>query len=150
MHPNASKTRPREIKPESLNNYTVNIDTGCWLWKGPMLSKKPMMFWPQTGRKNYSARRLMWEKWRGPIPAGANLYTDFCTDHRCINPDHYEPLEPVDQTPEWRRTLSEMRAPSSLRGRRVLTPEELFDGPAYEPAPERTPPTAEELFGPGK
>ncbi len=69
--------------------FTVEVDTGCWLWRGA------------TGTGGYGRVKLRgksrgphevaFELYRGPIPPGLELDHIVCDTPRCINPWHVEP-----------------------------------------------------------
>lgn len=64
-------------------------NSGCWIWVGHRNS---------TGygaclrdRKKVPAHRVIYERYRGPIPA--ELEADHkCRNRPCVNPDHIEPV----------------------------------------------------------
>ena len=62
-------------------------DTVCWIWPGALRDD------------GYGPHRLVWERLRGPVPAGMQL-DHLCEQHDCVNPDH---LEPVTQLENLRR-----------------------------------------------
>lgn len=54
----------------------------CWIWAGRRGGKG----YGQVNRHDY-AHRVMWEEFRGPIPAGMEL-DHICRQRGCVNPWH--------------------------------------------------------------
>jgi hypothetical protein len=73
-----------------------------WLWTG---ARNHANY--GTGAKAHGetmpAHRASWELFRGPIPSGL-VIDHLCRKHRCVNPDHLEPVttrENVLRSPRW-------------------------------------------------
>ena len=87
MTTKAARRTSRTISPKTLARYltmyTVDPETGCWLWTG---------YLDRTGYGRASsawAHRLFYEAHVGPIPDG--LYVDhLCEVRQCVNPAHLE------------------------------------------------------------
>lgn len=103
----ADRTRPKRglIKGEPYHfvdghcnrgpiSYTVDEDTGCWLWNGA-LSKKGYGH-IKRNRKSIPAHRYFWEQRNGPIPDPKMDVHHKCLNKRCVNPDHLEALTRKD------------------------------------------------------
>ena len=60
----------------------VDEPTGCWVWMGPM-EKGPIL----SVRSHESVRRIVWERWREPLPPWRRLSAT-CSNPRCVNPAH--------------------------------------------------------------
>lgn len=62
----------------------IEFRDGCWIWTGSLNNKG-------YGRiLSYGyAHRFMYERWKGPIPAGLEL-DHLCRKPACCNPDHLE------------------------------------------------------------
>ncbi len=93
----AVKGQPRKYVPGHYHRkkpleerYTVDPDTGCWLWAGHInhLGYGTMHV---EGGANRFAHCLIYEAHRGPVPDGAEL-DHLCRTTRCVNPDHLEPV----------------------------------------------------------
>ena len=63
----------------------VQKGEGCWLWTGPLDNKGYGL--EMDGDKIRLAHRLMYERSRGPIPAGL-FVCHHCDNPRCVNPEH--------------------------------------------------------------
>lgn len=61
-------------------------ENGCWSWVGNRVGGYGK--WP-IGNKIYPAHRVMYERAKGPIPAGLQL-DHLCRNTGCVNPDHLE------------------------------------------------------------
>lgn len=62
----------------------------CWEWSGsidPAYGYGRLSF----GGRQWRAHRWVYEKLRGPIPAGLTL-DHLCRNRTCVNPDHLEPV----------------------------------------------------------
>lgn len=79
--------RPRSIL------YTVDEDSGCWLWQG-------VCSWNGYARVKRD-NRLQWaHKWyyeqrNGPVLDGKQL-DHLCRTPKCVNPDHLEIVTPAE------------------------------------------------------
>lgn len=70
-------------------SYTVDPETGCWLWTGPVYKDQGHGFIQDGARKRYMAHRFVWERIVGPIEKGLVL-DHLCKNKRCVNPEHLE------------------------------------------------------------
>jgi HNH endonuclease len=88
-----------KVKIYILSNVSVN-ERGCWIW---MRSKRTdgygVIGWDG---KRYSAHRLAYELFIGPIPEGHHLHHYYCAERACCNPNHVTPLLPEEhyRTPD--------------------------------------------------
>jgi hypothetical protein len=72
-------------------------DTPCWIWKGKLQpTGYAQTYDAETGRYPL-AHRWVYEKERGPIPAGLEL-DHLCEVPACVNPDHLEPVTSAENT----------------------------------------------------
>jgi hypothetical protein len=81
-----------------LDKFAENValdDDGCWIWLGPTVhngygricvNSKPSM-----------AHRWAYEHFVGPIPQGLQI-DHLCRVRACCNPDHLEPVTPLENT----------------------------------------------------
>lgn len=117
-------------KPQIRHTVAAN---GCWIY--PNVAKGEYgKTWAGDGI-TVRAHRFYYERFVGPIPGGAEL-DHLCGDTRCVNPDH---LEPVDHMENIRRGQATKLTPADVRAiresdepRRVLaeryavTPESIW------------------------
>lgn len=78
-------TRTLDPCPHRRPSVLVDPETGCRLWQGAVNSKG----YPTrtiAGRTVY-VHRLMYEKWKGPIPPGEQV-DHTCRRRRCVALDH--------------------------------------------------------------
>lgn len=75
---------------ERFDSKVLKVATGCWLWNGKIAPNGYGQF--SLGHARYvSAHRWGYERFRGPIPTGADL-DHTCRRRACVNPDHLEPV----------------------------------------------------------
>lgn len=94
----------RRRGPLTADDYRVEdrgFTTPCWIWKGSR-SHKGYGTVTRQG-KTFQAHRLMWIQMRGPIPDGLQL-DHLCVVRSCINPNHLEPVTPLENVRRSRRT----------------------------------------------
>lgn len=65
----------------------VQKTDGCWIWTGAAQPSGHGVFRDEN-KKTASAYRWLWERERGPVPAGLVLDHIVCDNPRCVNPDH--------------------------------------------------------------
>lgn len=102
----------------SATEYIVDDVTGCWIWQKGKDGRGYGAAW--TGERVIKAHRMMWERHRGPIPAGLDI-DHLCRVKACVNPDH---LEPVTRAENCRRGARAKLKPEQL----VLIRELLAEG----------------------
>lgn len=85
--------------------------TPCWIWQaeynGTGYGMKPV------GGRKQMAHRWMYERLRGPIPAGLVL-DHLCRNTGCVNPDH---VEPVTDRENWIRGTSHSAQVARRKGK---------------------------------
>lgn len=76
-----------------LKNYIldriVTDPSGCWNWR----NGKSLKGYGRAiiKRREYSAHRVSYEAFVGPIPAGLTI-DHLCRNRACVNPEHLEPV----------------------------------------------------------
>lgn len=68
----------------------VAVTSMCWLWTGAKNSKGYASVTNGKGRSAL-AHRMVYEMFVAPIPEGLTI-DHLCRIHRCINPEHLEPV----------------------------------------------------------
>lgn len=76
------------------SKYTINAETGCWVWNKPLKGGYGLVRW--KGRR-LKAHRLVYELNKGDIPIGLDL-DHLCRNPACVNPDHLEPVTKKENT----------------------------------------------------
>lgn len=68
--------------------YEINVENGCWEWKGKLVQGYGGMYccWEGKG-KSYPAHRLSYMINVGDIPDGLQILHK-CNNKKCVNPDH--------------------------------------------------------------
>lgn len=67
-------------------------ESPCWIW---LLKTNATGYGYTHG--NRLAHRFYYEEAKGPIPAGLQL-DHLCRERLCVNPDHLEPVTPMENT----------------------------------------------------
>lgn len=84
---------PSSDKPISLaGNFDVRdrgFSSPCWIWNR-YINQNGYGLW-RVGHFSTGAHRVVYERIRGPIPAGLHL-DHLCRVPACVNPDHLEPV----------------------------------------------------------
>jgi hypothetical protein len=70
-------------------------NSGCWLWTGCLNSKGYGRF--SFGGVVQNAHRVAYQLFRGSIPESLHI-DHLCRVRCCVNPDHLEPVTPLDNT----------------------------------------------------
>jgi hypothetical protein len=88
-----------EVTPGDLRRFIALIDftaSPCWRWTGAINDSGygTLGIGGRTGR-NYRAHRVAWEWFVGPIDDGLHL-DHLCRNRWCVNPDHLEPVVPLE------------------------------------------------------
>jgi hypothetical protein len=78
------------IIPPYLRRFSIEVDSGCWVWQGPPASAGHGQTWTPDGTK--TAHRAVWESLFGTLPAGYSLH-HLCPNRLCVNPEHQQPKE---------------------------------------------------------
>lgn len=113
--PGPAAAQPQALTPPRLPihllRYSVDSDSGCWLWGG-RLDRKGYGRVYYRGR-SYAAHRAVYLRLAGPIPSGYVL-DHVCRNTSCVRPDHLEPV--TTQV-----NIARGRTPTSERARARLT-----------------------------
>ena len=82
------RKRLREIPLRYRRN-----SSGCWIWTGSLIDGRYPVSRLYVKSKGYTwpARRVVWLREIGPIPAGKQIVSD-CGNELCVNPLHLEAL----------------------------------------------------------
>ncbi len=75
-------------RSESLDRHVPEPNSGCWLWLGAVTHDG----YARAGTGAFGTRyahRIIFERERGPIPAGLEL-DHVCRVRSCVNPAHLE------------------------------------------------------------
>jgi len=85
MRRNGTLVRKDDIVRGFHEKYTIDPDTGCWMWDGYLNDKG----YGRTSVEYESilAHRLSWKLHYGPIPRGMNV-CHHCDTPACVNPEH--------------------------------------------------------------
>lgn len=81
-----------------LKHIKPNLETGCWEWTATI---KPSGYGQGYDRYSdgkcviKSAHRIVYKLYKGDIPEGFDL-DHLCSNRKCVNPDHLEPLSKQD------------------------------------------------------
>jgi HNH endonuclease len=86
--------------------------TPCWVWLGSV----NCMDYGYVDRKgkHIPAHRVFYEEKHGPIPEGKQL-DHLCRVHRCVNPDHLEPVTNAENTRRGARAKITMEDAREIR-----------------------------------
>jgi hypothetical protein len=76
------------LKKDIHTRYTVDPDTGCWLWQGDRSPKGYGSIKTPSGQR-LGVHRYFYELYRGPIPDGLEI-DHLCRRRNCVNPEHME------------------------------------------------------------
>jgi hypothetical protein len=104
-----------------LSEYYDVVPSGCWEWNGCVKKDAGYGISHRSGR-TMQAHRAVWIWLRGPIAPGLQL-DHLCRNRRCVNPDHLEPVTPLENT---RRALA-LR--TTCRKGHPYTPENTYYHP---------------------
>lgn len=74
---------------KSFAEYEVDPVTGCWNWLRSMSGTGYGII--PVGRTSLKAHRVVYERFKGPIPEGNDLHHE-CQNKRCVNPGHLTPV----------------------------------------------------------
>jgi len=81
--------RGTPISTRIQDRITIDANTGCWTWSGPIQPNGYAMM--SVGRSRRYVHRLAFETWIGPIPRGLDI-DHLCRNRACCNPQHLEPV----------------------------------------------------------
>lgn len=75
--------------PPELCNFTVDSDTGCWLWLGTLNEAGHGQF--NLNGTTKTAHRAVWEHFFGELDSSISLHHRVCERRSCVNPLHQQP-----------------------------------------------------------
>lgn len=85
--------------PERFHTkYQIDAASGCWLWTDHLVRGYGYL---RVDGKMRIAHRWYWEQTVGPIAPGLQLdhvVARGCTGSACVNPEHLEPVTPLENT----------------------------------------------------
>ena len=83
---------------ERICKYSeLDESTGCWVWKAHMVKKYPRL--NATEYNSQLAHRASYEAFKGSIEAGTVIHHK-CGNTRCVNPEHLQAVEPINNYAE--------------------------------------------------
>lgn len=90
---------PRGLSVEA--RFWAKVDKngpgGCWLWTASLIPRTGYGAFTPRSRTGISAHRWAYINTVGAIPEGLVL-DHLCRVRRCVNPDHLEPVTPLENT----------------------------------------------------
>lgn len=89
----------RRLSPLEYIEQDCGYSSPCWVWQRSQSAGYGTTW---NGKRTVPAHRVIYERHRGPIPAGHQL-DHLCLNLPCVNPDHLEPVLPVENTRRGRR-----------------------------------------------
>ena len=78
----------RSMKERFDAKWTLEPNTGCWLWTASVTADGYGHMGTTAGKVS-SAHRISYQLYRGPIPPGETI-DHLCRVRCCVNPDHLE------------------------------------------------------------
>lgn len=87
----------RQVQPiveRFLPNVAMNLNTGCWDWKGGTTLGYATM---SINGKNVRVHRYLYELHNGAVPADWDVH-HVCENRACVNPEHLQAMSKSDHT----------------------------------------------------
>lgn len=78
------------LKKRFLNKISINEDTGCWIWNGPIIQGYGGFWCKINGEgKSYPAHRIGYILFKDEVPDDKMvLHKNECNNKLCVNPEH--------------------------------------------------------------
>jgi hypothetical protein len=92
--------------------YVVDSETGCWIWQWTR-AKGGYGKITRDGR-TWIAHVWFWMQRHGPVPEGLEL-DHLCRNPPCVNPDHLEPVTPLENMRRCRATRLTLADVAAIR-----------------------------------
>lgn len=89
------------VQQQLLMNIAKNNESGCWEWRGQISNSGygRLKIKADDGEiRMLSAQQVSYEVFIGPLAQG-QLVSQLCNNRLCINPEHLEALDPLEQQP---------------------------------------------------
>ena len=102
------------------NGYVVDPETKCWNWN-MRLDKRGYGKTKKDGKYTFS-HRAVWEFLVGEIPAGLEM-DHLCRNPTCCNPEHLEPVTPIENVRRSRATKLTKLDVSQIKASRATNKE---------------------------
>ena len=77
------------------DSFTINPETDCWEWQRTLSGGYGVMHGqPITEKRQESAHRFSWFYFFGTYPDKGLHIDHLCSNKKCVNPNHLEPVTP--------------------------------------------------------
>jgi hypothetical protein len=94
--------------------YEVDEKTGCWVWQRHINRDGYGQAWDPVKKQSVKAHRYYYEQAKGAIPAGLHI-DHVCQVQACVNPDHLEPVTPLENLRRSRHARITMEDARAIR-----------------------------------
>lgn len=107
----------RQVTEADYTPEDRGCESLCWIWNKSAGGEVHQMV--MVGKRRQQAHRVVYEQLVGAIPEGFHLHHR-CNQRRCVNPEHLQPLHPVEhgrlqaKVPD--QVVAALREGASLKG----------------------------------